>query len=87
MRQSIEFTVKNRIIEHGRGWCFTPIHFSDLGSDISKGNFKACSSSTCFKGTPKRLWLMEPMFFREIPEWELLLKKIEGFENEFNHTN
>lgn len=35
MRQSIEIMVKNRIIEHGPGWCFTPMHFSDLGSDVS----------------------------------------------------
>ena len=35
MRQSIETAVKNRIIDHGRGWCFTPMHFSDLGSDAS----------------------------------------------------
>lgn len=35
MRQSIEIIVKNRIIGHGRGWCFTPMHFSDLGSDAS----------------------------------------------------
>lgn len=35
MRHSVEIAVKNRIIEHGRGWCFTPIHFSDLGSDPS----------------------------------------------------
>ena len=35
MRHSIESIVKNRIIEHGRGWCFTPMHFADLGSDAS----------------------------------------------------
>lgn len=35
MRQSIEFKVKNRIIEHSHGWCFTPMHFMDLGSDAS----------------------------------------------------
>lgn len=35
MRRSVEFTIKNRIIRHGRGWCFTPLHFSDLGSDAS----------------------------------------------------
>ncbi len=35
MRLSIEAAVKNRIIEHGHGWCFTPIHFTDLGSDAS----------------------------------------------------
>jgi hypothetical protein len=35
MRQSIEFKVINRIIEHGQGWCFTPVYFMDLGSDTS----------------------------------------------------
>ncbi len=35
MRHSVEIAVKNRIIDHGRGWCFTPMHFSDLGSDPS----------------------------------------------------
>ena len=35
MRHSVEIAVKNRIIEHGRGWCFTPMHFSDLGNDPS----------------------------------------------------
>lgn len=35
MGQSIEIAVKNRITDHGRGWCFTSIHFSDLGSDAS----------------------------------------------------
>ncbi len=35
MHIGVEFLVKSRIIEHGRGWCFTPIHFSDLGSDAS----------------------------------------------------
>ncbi len=35
MSQSIEMRIKNRIIEHGRGWCFTPMHFSDLGSSAS----------------------------------------------------
>lgn len=35
MRHSVEIAVKNRIIDHGRGWCFTPMHFSDLGNDPS----------------------------------------------------
>lgn len=35
MHQSIEITVKNRILKHARGWCFTSICFSDLGSDAS----------------------------------------------------
>ena len=35
MRVSVEVLIKNRIIEHGRGWCFTSMHFVDLGSDAS----------------------------------------------------
>lgn len=35
MRHSVEGAVKNRITEHGSGWCFTPMHFADLGSDAS----------------------------------------------------
>jgi hypothetical protein len=35
MRHSVEIAVKNRIIKHGHGWCFTSMHFSDLGSDPS----------------------------------------------------
>ncbi|NGX62328.1 MAG: hypothetical protein K940chlam9_01825 [Chlamydiae bacterium] len=35
MRQSIEAKVKNRIMEHGPGWCFTLMHFLDLGSNVS----------------------------------------------------
>lgn len=33
MNQSIVIAIKNRIIKHGRGWCFTPKHFLDLDSD------------------------------------------------------
>lgn len=35
MRHSAETTIKNRITEHGPGWCFTPFHFSDLENDAS----------------------------------------------------
>ncbi|MGL5627467.1 MAG: DUF6088 family protein [Candidatus Rhabdochlamydia sp.] len=35
MRHSVKTTIKNRIIEHGPGWCFTTMHFSNLGSDAS----------------------------------------------------
>ena len=35
MRESMENKIKNRILEHGIGWCFTPMHFVDLGSDAS----------------------------------------------------
>ena len=35
MNHSVETAVKNRVIEHGPGWCFAPMHFADLGSDAS----------------------------------------------------
>lgn len=31
--QPIEKMIKNRIYGKGRGWCFTPNRFSDLGND------------------------------------------------------
>lgn len=33
--QSVENSIKNKIQKHPQGWCFTPISFSDLGSDES----------------------------------------------------
>ena len=33
MNKGIVTEVKNRIIQHGPGWCFTPKHFLDLDSD------------------------------------------------------
>ncbi len=33
MIEFIADKVKKRIVEHGRGWCFTPKHFLDLDSD------------------------------------------------------
>lgn len=35
MHQGVESNIKARILEHGQGWCFTPMHFMDLGSDAS----------------------------------------------------
>jgi predicted transcriptional regulator of viral defense system len=35
MHLSVEDAVKSRIKEHGYGWCFTSMHFSDLGGDAS----------------------------------------------------
>lgn len=34
-KQSIKDRVMDKILEHGQGWCFSPIHFLDLGSDVS----------------------------------------------------
>ena len=38
MHQSVEIAVKNKILEHGRGWCFTAMDFDDLGSGSSVRN-------------------------------------------------
>lgn len=35
MDYSIVEMIKIRILDHGLGWCFTPIHFQDLGSDTA----------------------------------------------------
>jgi hypothetical protein len=32
MKQTVENAIKSRIYGHGRGWVFTPKHFSELGS-------------------------------------------------------
>jgi predicted nucleotidyltransferase component of viral defense system len=39
------------------------------------------------KELEKDYHLMEAMFFREVPDWELILKTIENFEKEFNDVN
>jgi hypothetical protein len=30
MRESMENKIKNGILEHGSGWCFSRMHFADL---------------------------------------------------------
>lgn len=35
MRANVEAAIKNRIIEHSPGWCFTLMLFSDLGNNAS----------------------------------------------------
>lgn len=35
MRLSVEALIKNRIIEHSPGWCFTVVNFLDLGKEAS----------------------------------------------------
>ena len=33
MGKTVVSRIKDRIIKHGHGWCFTPKHFLDLNSD------------------------------------------------------
>lgn len=52
-----------------------------------KGTLKLIPPSRTLNELERDYSLMKAMFFREIPEWELILKKIEGFEKEFNNQN
>ena len=52
-----------------------------------KGTLKLFPPFHVLKELNKDYVLMEAMFFREIPEWELILKTIERFEKEFNNLN
>jgi hypothetical protein len=49
-----------------------------------KGTLKLVPPTRILKELQKDYGLMESMIFREIPGWELILKTIEQFEEEFN---
>lgn len=49
-----------------------------------KRTLKLIPSVQILKELEKDYTLMEAMFFREIPDWELILKTIDQFEKEFN---
>lgn len=49
-----------------------------------KKTLKLLPPPRILKELEKDYALMEAMFFREIPDWELILKTIEQFEHEFN---
>jgi hypothetical protein len=52
-----------------------------------KGTLKLFPPSRILKELEKDYALMNAMFFREIPEWKLILKTIEEFEKEFNNID
>ena len=52
-----------------------------------KKTLKLFPPSRILKELEKDYHLMEAMFFREVPDWELILKTIENFEKEFNDVN
>ena len=49
-----------------------------------KGSLKLSPPARILEELEKDYALMAPMFFREIPRWEQILKTIEDFEREFN---
>ena len=52
-----------------------------------KETLKLIPPARILKELEKDYMLMEAMFFREIPDWILILKTIEKFEKEFNNLN
>ncbi|MGH7890015.1 MAG: nucleotidyl transferase AbiEii/AbiGii toxin family protein [Thermodesulfobacteriota bacterium] len=52
-----------------------------------KETLKLSPPSRILKELEKDYALMEAMFFREIPEWKMVLKTIEKFEKEFNKSS
>jgi predicted nucleotidyltransferase component of viral defense system len=50
-----------------------------------KGTLKLLPSTSVLKELGKDYVLMNAMFFREVPDWDLILKTIEKFEKEFNN--
>ncbi|HNA62466.1 MAG TPA: nucleotidyl transferase AbiEii/AbiGii toxin family protein, partial [Rhabdochlamydiaceae bacterium] len=52
-----------------------------------KNTLKLFPPPRILKELEKDYHLMEAMFFREVPDWELILKTIENFEKEFNECD
>jgi hypothetical protein len=52
-----------------------------------QGTLKLFPPPNVLKELERDYDLMEAMFFREIPQWDLILKTIEKFGKEFNNTN
>ncbi|MGK5595396.1 MAG: nucleotidyl transferase AbiEii/AbiGii toxin family protein [Parachlamydiaceae bacterium] len=52
-----------------------------------KGTLKLIPPARVLKELQKDYGLMESMIFREVPSWELILKTVEEFENDFNNDN
>jgi hypothetical protein len=56
-QQSIDNKIKNRIYGHGKGWVFTPAHFSDLGSrDAVASTLKRCRQSGLIRQLARGLY-------------------------------
>ena len=80
----IEATLLERVANH------KSIYFASKWANYGtarKGTLKLFPPSHVLKELDKDYVLMGAMFFREIPEWELILKTIERFEKEFNNLS
>lgn len=80
----IEATLLERVANH------KSIYFASKWANYGtarKGTLKLFPPPHVLNELQKDYVLMEAMFFREVPDWELILKTIEQFEKEFNNLN
>lgn len=80
----IETTLLERVATH------KSIYFASSWASYRtarKKTLKLFPPARILKELEKDYFLMEAMFFREIPDWEVILKAIKNFENEFNDVN
>ncbi|KAF3362373.1 Uncharacterized protein PHSC3_001067 [Chlamydiales bacterium STE3] len=77
----LEIVANHKSIYFASGW-------ANYGT-ARKGTLKLVPSPRVLKELQKDYSLMESMLFREVPAWELILKTVGEFENEFNnfHSN
>ena len=78
----IEITLLERVANH------KSIYFASKWANYGtarKGTLKLVPPPHILKELERDYVLMEAMFFREIPDWDLILKTIEYFEKEFNN--
>ncbi|OGN61616.1 MAG: hypothetical protein A3F09_04900 [Chlamydiae bacterium RIFCSPHIGHO2_12_FULL_49_11] len=64
-------------------WYYFASSWANYGT-ARKKTLKLFPPRRILKELEKDYHLMEVMFFREVPDWELILKTIEKFEKEFN---
>jgi predicted nucleotidyltransferase component of viral defense system len=75
----LERVAKHKSIYFASGW-------ASYGT-ARQGTLKFFPPPHVLKELERDYALMEAMFFREIPDWELILKTIKTFEKEFNNIN
>lgn len=79
-----EVTLLERVANH------KSIYFASGWASYStarKGTLKLIPPPRVLMELQKDYGLMQPMFFREVPKWELILKTTENFERQFNNNN
>lgn len=74
MRQSMENKIKNRILEHGNGWCFTPMHFADLSRAMSLLEKPSPNFKNKVLSEGQVVWVLKRLFSLENMKPHLIFK-------------